>query len=75
MSAVMQEAPVPQPCHACGVKYAGIACPTCKEERPAWIAVKNMTAARHAPAPLPICRYEPKALCGCDLRGECLETV
>lgn len=66
-------APIPQPCHECGTKYAGIQCPTCKTERPAWTAIKAMTATRAAP--LPPCRYEPKALCGCAGRGLCLEAA
>lgn len=40
--------PEPQPCHECGTKYAGIACPICKTERPAWVALKNITAASAA---------------------------
>lgn len=34
--------PVPQPCHACTHSYAGISCPICKEERPAYTALKNI---------------------------------
>ena len=70
-----QAAPIPQPCHACGHHYAGAVCPICKTDRPAFTAIKAMSARAAAPAALPPCRYEPKALCGCDLRGECLETV
>lgn len=35
--------PKPQPCHKCEHKYAGIACPVCKEERPAYTALKNIS--------------------------------
>lgn len=63
-------APIPQPCHECGHRYAGIVCPLCKEERPAWTAMKNITAKQQAP--LPWCRYFPNSLCSCGLRGTCL---
>lgn len=36
-----QPAPMPQPCHACEHKYAGAVCPICKEERPAYTALKT----------------------------------
>lgn len=39
-----QPPPVPQPCHNCEHPYAGIACPLCKEERPAYTALKKITA-------------------------------
>lgn len=71
--------PVPFPCHSCGHQYAGTSCPVCKVDRPAFTALKRITAAAAAPAaqvaPLPPCRYEPRALCGCGLAGLCLETV
>lgn len=40
-----QPAPIPQPCHQCWHAFAGIVCPLCKEERPAWRAMKNITRA------------------------------
>lgn len=39
----MTDRPIPQPCHQCGHPYAGTVCPLCKEERPAWTAIKNLT--------------------------------
>lgn len=35
------ERPIPQPCHQCGHAYAGCICPLCKEERPAYTALKS----------------------------------
>lgn len=70
MTAIRQLHPKPQPCHACGVEYAGIACPHCKEERPAFNAMKNISA--QPPAPLQPCRYYPGEACGCGQRGACL---
>lgn len=34
------DAPKPQACHACTYPYAGVSCPICKEERPAYAALK-----------------------------------
>lgn len=36
-----QPAPIPQACHQCGHHYAGAICPVCKEERPAYTALKK----------------------------------
>lgn len=38
-----RRAPKPQVCHACGHAYAGAVCPICKEERPAYVALKKIT--------------------------------
>jgi len=39
-----QPAPIPQLCHNCGHAYAGAICPLCKEERPAYTALKRSAA-------------------------------
>ena len=46
--------PIPQPCHACTRPYAGIVCPICKEERPAYTALKK--ASQPKPGPLDFLR-------------------
>ncbi len=61
-------APKPQPCHACETKYAGAVCPTCKEERPAYTALKAMSAR----LPLTDCHYYHGQQCNCGGRGVCL---
>ncbi|TAK84333.1 MAG: hypothetical protein EPO20_14690 [Betaproteobacteria bacterium] len=70
-----QPIPLPQPCHACGHKFAGAVCPICKEERPAYIALKAVSRKQASPANYPPCRYFPKSLCGCGERGLCLEAA
>lgn len=66
--------PAPQACHNCNAMYAGIACPICKEERPAYAALKRITARENEQrAPYPPCRYQPASLCSCGQRGLCLE--
>lgn len=40
--------PVPQPCHKCTAVYAGISCPSCKEDRPAFALLKKLSAPRLA---------------------------
>lgn len=45
---VFARPPAPQPCHHCSTPYAGTSCPTCKEERPAYTALKNQTARERA---------------------------
>jgi hypothetical protein len=71
-----QPAPRPQPCHACGHPFAGAVCPLCKEDRPAYTALKRLSerapGEQPVPQPLPPCRYAPKALCNCGGRGLCL---
>ena len=71
--------PQPQPCHNCGMPYAGIACPICKEERPAYTAVKAMSAkARTGAQPITNavpCRYYPESICGCRGIGTCLDVA
>lgn len=69
--------PIPQSCHECGHKHAAVLCPLCGTERPAYAAVKAMSAPARPklPAPLPPCRYAPASLCACELRGECLEVA
>jgi hypothetical protein len=52
---VSNSAPIPQSCHACDHLYAGIICPLCKEERPAYTAVKRMTE-KEKPGPLDFLR-------------------
>jgi hypothetical protein len=68
--------PRPQPCHHCDQPYAGAVCPICKEERPAFTALKRITAkAHHGVAPLreaSRCHYFPDSICGCGGRGTCL---
>jgi hypothetical protein len=49
VSKTTQLPPVPQPCHKCEAVYAGSHCPLCKEERPAFTALKNITAQQHKP--------------------------
>lgn len=69
------------PCHNCTHPYAGAVCPLCKEERPAYTALKNMersappTGVQPIASPLPACKYEPKALCDCQGRGLCLDVA
>jgi hypothetical protein len=52
-------------------------CPICKEERPAYTALKAMSAKPGVQpvSVLPACRYYPKALCDCELRGTCLDAA
>jgi hypothetical protein len=68
--------PTPQACHHCEHKYAGAVCPICKEERPAYTALKRISQrAHHGVQPLrdaKACRYFPKTICGCDGRFTCL---
>jgi hypothetical protein len=42
--AAARRAPIPQPCHECSTLFAGCVCPICKEERPAYTALKRMAA-------------------------------
>ena len=76
-----QPAPQQIACHACGHHFAGAICPLCKEERPAYTAMKRIADACKAlgeqpvPQSLPPCRYAPKALCNCGGRGLCLPTA
>jgi hypothetical protein len=63
-------APSPQACHNCGHAYAGAVCPICKEDRPAYTALKALSAKLRAA--LPECRYYPDRNCECGARGECL---
>lgn len=63
-----QRAPEPQPCHACETKYAGAVCPICKTERPAYTALKAMSAR----LPLTECSYYHGQPCNCGGRGACL---
>lgn len=41
-----ERAPKPQACHECGHAYVGAVCPICKEERPAYAALKKITRER-----------------------------
>jgi hypothetical protein len=52
-------APIPQPCHVCEHPYAGTVCPICKEERPAYTAVKKMTEKHESLDLLRRCCPEP----------------
>jgi len=75
MSAITLKFPEPQPCHACGCKFARAVCPLCKEERPLYTALKKQTARERGVQPikeLPACLHNPKALCDCGLMGNCL---
>ena len=70
--------PIPQPCHHCGTHHAEAICPACREERPAFSALKRITGRASWPTgltPYPTCRYFPSALCGCEERGICLEAA
>lgn len=71
-----QEQPQPTTCQACGARGAEFICHCCSTERPAYTALKNMTARVRGLQPvkqtLPPCRYEPSALCDCGQRGTCL---
>jgi len=58
----------PQPCHACDAQYVGSHCPTCGAERPAYTALKNITAR----LPLTECHYYHGQPCNCGGRGVCL---
>jgi hypothetical protein len=71
------EFPRPQACHHCDQPYVGAICPICKEERPAYTALKAMSAKPGVQpvSVLPACRYYPKALCNCELRGTCLDAA
>lgn len=62
---------VPVECGACRAPYTGTSCPLCKEVRPAYTLLKNITAALRAQPLLP-CTYYPGEACGCGQRGECL---
>lgn len=69
--------PKPQACHVCEHKYAGAVCPICKTERPAYAALKAITARERTGVQaitkeLPACRYYERALCDCGLRGLCI---
>lgn len=80
MSFFSRKAPTPQPtrCHACGATGAEAVCHCCATERPAYTALKNITAKAKAARPVPTyppCRYAPASLCGCGERGICLEAV
>lgn len=72
-----QEPPKPQPCHACGHPYAGVACPLCREERPAFIAFKNVAATQpNAVRTNAVrCRYHPESICHCRGTGTCLDVA
>lgn len=48
-----RDLPQPQACHQCTHLYVGAVCPVCKTERPAYTALKNMTAYRRETALLP----------------------
>lgn len=65
--------PKPQACHHCEHKYVGAVCPICKTERPAYAALKRITAAAHhgvsALRDPKSCRYFPESICGCGGRG------
>jgi hypothetical protein len=70
--------PKPVKCSNCEHAFVGTVCPLCKEERPSYTALKNITARARAGVqpitkPLPPCRYRLAALCDCGLRGLCLE--
>lgn len=71
--------PQAQPCHQCEHRYAGSVCPICKTERPAYTALKRITArAHHGVAALrepTACRYFPNAICGCGQTGTCLDAA
>ena len=71
--------PEPQACHSCGHKYVGAICNVCKEERPAYTALKRMSQRKREgvqPVSEPqACRYYPKSICGCEGRGTCLEAA
>lgn len=71
--------PMPVSCHNCEHKFAGAVCPVCKEERPAYTALKRITAKTHRGVqPLrdpKACKYDHKTLCGCEGRGHCLEAA
>jgi hypothetical protein len=80
VSAVLKAVPpVPQKCHACENVFAGAVCPICKAERPAYTAMKRITAlAHHGVQPLrdpKFCRYFPAQICGCGGTGNCLEAA
>lgn len=76
MTTIRQLHPKPTACHDCGVEYAGVACPNCSTERPAYTALKNITARERGVQPLsfplPPCRYYPNSLCDCGQRGCCV---
>jgi hypothetical protein len=67
--------PRPQPCHHCDQPYVGAICPICKEERPAYTALKRITAKAHhgvrrcAMPPLPLL---PRFDLRLRRRGTCL---
>lgn len=68
--------PKPVKCHNCEHSFVGTVCALCGAERPSYTALKNITARIRAGAQpvgaLPACRYFPKSLCDCGLRGQCL---
>ena len=76
MTIIRRLFPKPVACHGCRIEYAGIKCPRCKEERPLWAALKNITARERAAQPLsfplPACRYYPPSICDCGQRGLCV---
>lgn len=73
------EFPKPVKCHNCEHSYVGTVCALCGEERPAYTAMKRITArAHHGIEPLrnpDACIYFPNSLCGCGGRGTCLEVA
>lgn len=81
MTSITQMTPAPTMCHACGVFAVAVVCPNCSIERPAYAAMKNITAKERAARergaqplsfPLPPCSYYPNSLCDCGLRGCCV---
>lgn len=67
MTVITMKPPVPQKCGSCDHVFAGAVCPLCKEERPAYTAVKAMSQA-------PRCHYDRRKPCltDCNGRGVCL---
>lgn len=62
---------VPQKCHACEVIFAGTNCPGCGAERPAFTALKKISAEASAPR----CRIYITKRCDCGQRALCLEAA
>lgn len=60
--------PEPTTCHACGTVAAEAVCHICKTERPAYTALKAISARM----PLVECRYYHGQPCNCGGRGVCL---
>lgn len=73
--------PRPQKCsvNGCENVFTGSVCNLCKEERPAFTALKRITAKAHHGVPAlrdpQACKYFPKSICGCDGRYTCLESA